>query len=126
MANIKLIIWIPGRPNVYGFVRREFKWSEKHKCFIHGGKEYTPEEFNALGEQTFYRAEDMHPAVKAIIEPVAATPAPAPVVIPPPPAVATISAAREITEDEAAAVLMRLAPHRLRKAVGRPPAVKSA
>lgn len=123
MSNIKLIIWIPGRTNVYGFVRREFKWSAKHKCFIHAGKEYTPEEFNKLGEQVFYRAEDMHPAVKVLIEPEAA-PATAPT--PEPAPVSTITTAREITEDEAVSVLMRVAPHRLKRAAGRPPALKSA
>lgn len=117
MSKIKLIIWIPGRTNIHGFVRREFKWSEKHKCFIHAGKEYTPEEFSKLTEQVFYRAEDMHPAVKVLIEPEPVAP-PAPI--------STITTAREITEDEAVSVLMRVAPHRLRRAPGRPPALKSA
>jgi len=114
--TMKLIIWVPGKPLIHGFVRREFKWSEKHKCYIHGGKEYTPEEFNAVAPQAFSRGEDMHPCAKAIVEAEAA-----PKAAPPPAPVTTISA-KEITEDDAVAVLMRIAPHRLRRGPGRPPA----
>lgn len=105
----KLIIWVPGKTNLHGFRRRDFHWNEKHKCFIHDGKEYTPAEFNAVAEKVMRRSEDMHPCVKVLddaVEAKAPAPAPAPI--------ATITA-REITEDDAVATLMRLAPHRLKK-----------
>lgn len=109
----KLIIWVPGKPNLHGYRRRDFAWSEKHKCFVHDGKEYTPDEFNAVAEKVFRRSEDMHPCVRAFDDgqkaaPVRPAPAPAPL------PVATITA-REITEEDAVATLMRLAPHRLKK-----------
>lgn len=109
----KLIIWVPGKPNLHGYRRRDFAWSEKHNCFIHDGKEYAPDEFNAVAEKVFRRSEDMHPCVRAFDDGQKAAPVrPAPVPAPLP--VATITA-REITEDDAVATLMRLAPHRLKK-----------
>ena len=109
----KLIIWVPGKPNLHGYRRRDFAWSEQHKCFVHEGKEYTPEEFNAVAEKVFRRSEDMHPCVRALDDGQKAAPVrPASVTAPAP--VATITA-REITEEDAVATLMRLAPHRLKK-----------
>lgn len=103
----KLIIWVPGKPNLHGYRRRDFAWSEQHKCFVHDGKEYTPEEFNAVAEKVFRRSEDMHPCVRVIEDGQKTAPVkPAPV--------STITA-REITEEDAVATLMRLAPHRLKK-----------
>lgn len=110
MSN--LIIYVSGRLNLNGHRIREFKWSEVHKKHIYLGRELTPEEFNPLFEKAWKNNADLMPRVMVI----GAAPA-LPVTAPAP--VATITAAREITADEAEAVLARLRPERLKQKPGR-------
>ena len=98
----KFVIWVSGRPNLYGFTRREFIWNEPLQLFIYKNKVFGEDEFNALVEEALLRYMDDHPRVKVVeFEPA-------------PPAAAD----REITVSEAEEVMQRLAPHRLKKKPG--------
>lgn len=110
--SAKLIIWIPGTPNIHGYIRRDFKWSPPHKCYLYLGRELEIEEFNRVVDKAIRENERWHPSVKAI----AAVPQEAPA------SISTLSVAREITVEEAEEVMLRLAPGRLKKMPGRKPA----
>jgi len=110
----KFIIAVGGKPLIYGYHRKEFKWSEDHKKFIYLGRLIQEAEFNEHVEKALDRYRDMNPKV-ILVE---STPA---AEVKPPAPIATISAG-EITLDMAEEVIMRLAPERLKKK----PGVKSA
>lgn len=110
----KLIIHVPGRPNLNGFRIREFVWSEAHKKHIYLGRELGLDEFNVLFDKAWKNNADLMP--KAMVVGAAA---PALPVVPVATAIATITASREITADEAEAVLARLRPERLKQKPGR-------
>lgn len=138
---MKLIIYINGRPNVHGHKRREFLWNPTHNCHVYRNTEYTPAEFNAVIEKAMSQNQDMFPMVRVVgfAETVSAPPPidltgrakelesvvaslreqiaspieEAPAMEP----IATITAAREITLDEAIAVVSRQAPNFLKKGV---------
>jgi hypothetical protein len=116
----KIIIYVPGKPIVHGYKRREFIWSEPHKCHVYMAREYELSEFNEAFEKAMKNNRDMNPMVR-VIELDAAKPAPAAAApLAPPPIinpVATISA-HEVTVEEAEEVLLRLAPDRLKKKAG--------
>lgn len=62
----KLIIWIPGKPLLNGYKRREFRWSEPHACYIYRGRELGPEEFNAEFDHAFKHNSDLQPRVRVV------------------------------------------------------------
>ncbi len=114
----KLIIWLTGRPLVYGFKRRDFIWSEAHKCYLFKGKELDEQEFNEVVEYALTSHPELHPKVKIVefSKTVAVETPPPPPFIPPP------APRLEITVEEAEAVMEQLAPDRLKKKAGRKPA----
>ncbi len=115
----KLIIWIPGKPNLHGFKRREFLWSESHKCYLYEGKEIDIAEFNVKYEKAMKTNYDMNPRVKVIDAKDSIRP-PAPSVQPTL-QVSSMAVSRSLTLDEAEAVVQRLAPERLKKKTGPKP-----
>ncbi len=108
----KLIIWISGRPNLHGFKRREFLWSESHKCYLYEGKEIEISDFNAKYEKALRTNHDMNPRVKVIdtTEAVQRTLQ-----------ISPIAVSRSLTLEEAEAVIQQLAPERLKKKTGPKP-----
>ncbi len=108
----KLILYVNGKPLLHGFHRHEFKWSQPLGCYIYEGKTLTESEFNAIADKVLRGYPDMNPSAR-IVEMSPTVPAVAPV--------STISASREITVDEAEAVLKRLAPEMLKMKPGRKP-----
>lgn len=110
----KLIIYVSGKPNIYGFKRAEFKWSQEHKKFLFLGREIEESEFNALAERALNNYHDMNPRVMFVGAPAASEESlqPAPV--------ATIGTG-EITLEMAEEVIQRLAPQRLKKKSGPKP-----
>ncbi len=63
----KLIIWVSGRPIIYGYQRQDFKWSVPHNCFIYLGRELEEKEFNEVIDKVLSRHKDKNPSVKAIV-----------------------------------------------------------
>ncbi len=116
--SVKLIIWIPGKPNIHGHKRREFLWVPAFSCYLYEGKEIEPSAFNAKYEKAMKNNGDMLPRVK-VIETASAESA-APISTPnlPPPAPELT-----ITEqlEKAEAVIERYAPERLKKKPGAKP-----
>jgi hypothetical protein len=108
----KLIIWIGGKPLLNGYRIRDFHWAVAHNCYIYEGKELDESEFNVAFEKAFRNNMDLHPKVKVVgmIAPPAKPVAP----------VAHISASKEITLDQAVAVVAELAPDKLKRPLGRP------
>lgn len=106
----KLILYVTGKPLLYGFKRGEFKWSQPHQCYIYQGKVFSESEFNAVADRVLRGFPDMFPSAR-VVELSATVPAPAPI--------ATIAQGREITVEEAEAALQRLAPEMLKKKPGR-------
>ncbi len=107
----RLIIYVTGKPNLHGHKRREFLWSPAHKLYLYGGSEISAEAFNEIYEKAMKTNADMNPRVKVVdagatvaIQHVTFTTPPAP---------------QEITEEQAVAVLQRLAPELLKKKPGR-------
>lgn len=120
--SAKLIIWIPGKPQLNGHKQREFLWSPAHSCYLYGGKEIDASEFNALYEKAVRNNADLGPRVKVLS--VDKT-----IVRAAPPAPITTITAREVSADEAEEVLQRLRPERLKKKTGpkekeKPPVVE--
>lgn len=108
----KLIIWVAGRFNLHGHKRGKFILSPAHgNIYIFEGKEFAPEEFNAKYAEAMKVGASMSPQVRVVGVGVPAD-------VPP---VATITAAHEITAEEAEAVIARLAPGRLKKRTGPKP-----
>ncbi len=110
---MKLIIWIPGKPLLNGYKRREYCWSEPHGCYIYKGRELGPEEFNAEFAECFKRNSSdgsMTPRVRVVDS----TPS---VIVRPEPVTERI-----ITVEQAETVLQEHAPHRLKKKPGPTPA----
>lgn len=110
----KLIIWIGGKPIINGYRIRDFHWNVAHACYIYEGVEIEDAKFNEKFEKAYRNHADLHPKVKVV-----ATSKPE-VQKPAPPPIATISAAKEITLEDAVAVVAQLAPERLKKMPGRP------
>ncbi len=111
----KLIIYVGGKPLINGYSRRDFHWSEAHRCYIWGGKELNDSEFNVAYEQAIKNHADLVPRVRVIsltVEPAVVVKLETVTAVEP---VATISVAREISLDDAIAVVARLAPERLKK-----------
>ncbi len=76
---MNLIIYVTGRPKIYGFKRHEFLWSEAHGVYLYGGKEIPVAEFNTTFDKVFLRYQgfqDLNPRVKVITPAVATPPAP--------------------------------------------------
>lgn len=94
----KLIIWVSGRPQIDGHVKREFRWSETHRLFIYEGREFTDAEFNAKFERAWATNDDLRPRAKVVST--------------------STSSAAEPTVDEAVATLQKLAPELLKKKPG--------
>jgi len=118
----KLIIWVPGRPLVNGPRRGKFEWSAPHQCYIYEGKEIEAAEFNAKYPAAIKSAHESRPQVRIIDAPEIAVSA----AIEAPATIATLTVAREITIEEAEAVLTRLAPHRLKQKTGPKPKAATA
>ena len=100
-----------------GYKIREFQWSELHKCYIYGGVEINENDFNAIYEKAMKNNADLNVRVRVVGGSAEPQHAPPPATLQP---VATITAAHEITVEEALAAVRRLAPQRL-KQWGRPP-----
>src|SRR6478736_9646056 len=100
----KFIICCPGRINVNGHKRREFLWSPEHNAYVYQNRVMTLEEYNKVVDRVFDKNSDLRPRVKMIED--GAAPAGAPI--------STLSAAREITLEEAIEVVRRIAPERLK------------
>lgn len=118
----KLIIYVGGKPSINGFRRREFIWSDAHKCFIYEGVEIDERDFNAKVEKAFRNNQDLNPRVKIVQfsdDPIITIQPPMPVM----PDVTTITAARVFSLAEAESVMARLAPDRLKKTPGRKPRI---
>ncbi len=111
----KLIIWVTGRPSLDGYAKREFKWSELHKKFIYEGKEIAPAEFNAKWEKAFRNNGDLFPQVWVVDAIADAPPTTPPKPIAPPQVPIALNL---ITVDQAEAVMMKLAPERLKAKPG--------
>lgn len=105
----KLIIWVPGKPLLYGYHRSEFKWSEPHQCYIYQGRVFEEKEFNGAADRALKNYADLFPSVKVVefSEPV-------------------VAERHEITVAEAEEVLIRYAPHRLKQKSGPKPAHAAA
>ena len=110
----KLIIWIGGKPLLNGYRIRDFHWTAAHNCYIYEGKEIDEADFNAKYEKAARNHLDLHPKVRVVAKS-------APEAVKAVPTVSTISASREITLEEAEAIVAQLAPERLKKRAGRPP-----
>ena len=108
----KLIIWVPGYPNMNGYARGEYQWSEKHQCYIFLGKELDPQEFNEVVETAVRRYPTMYPLVKAVESDTKPVPAPA---------LDIEEADEEMTLAKAFEIVERLAPHRLKAQPGPKP-----
>lgn len=67
----KIIIYITGKPNLHGFKRREFNWSEPHRLYLWGGRELELSEFNDAWPKAYSRNHDMNPQVRVILDAVA-------------------------------------------------------
>jgi hypothetical protein len=112
-----LIICAPGSPAANGHKRHCFLWNSDLKVFVYQNKEFTEQEFNAIATEVFKKYSHIRPFARIVkfSEGGAITPV-APVT--------TITAAHEITLEEALAVVQRLAPEKLRKTnIGRKPAL---
>jgi hypothetical protein len=101
----KLIIYVTGRPLINGYKRREFVWSEEHKLFLYGGKEFTEQEFNAIQDKVLTGNADIYPRVKVST-------------LSPPEDISDVMLPRAISAQEAEEVLEHLAPERLKKKPG--------
>lgn len=115
-----LLIYVTGKPLLYGFKRRDFFWNDTHKVFVYGG-EQTPATFNEAFEKCLKNNADMQPRVK-VVE-ITGKDAPAVVAVVAPTRTAPVAALpttvpRAITLEEAEAVVARLAPERLKKKTG--------
>jgi len=49
-AQPKLIIYLGGKPSMNGIRRRDFLWNKTHNCYVYGGGEIAPDDFNAKYE----------------------------------------------------------------------------
>jgi hypothetical protein len=111
-----LAIYINGKPRIHGHKRRDFLWSEKDGIYLYEGKMWKAEEFNEAFLRCEKRNYDMAPLVKVIaVEPTApAQPAPAekPVLAP---VVQMPPQVREMTVEEAEAVMWKHAPEKMKK-----------
>lgn len=115
----KLIIWVGGRPSLNGYRIREFQWVPAHACYVYGGAAINAADFNAAYEKALKTNSDLHPKVRVVEAGDAPQIAPAPAetktaVL----NVATVAVKREPTVEEAEAVMIRLAPERLKKKPG--------
>ncbi len=102
--SAKLIIWISGKPTLHGYKRREFIWSEAHKCYLYGGAEIESSEFNEKYDKAMKTNADMNPRVKVV---------------------GTNGSSVTnglVTLEQAEEVFTRLAPERLKKKTGPKPA----
>jgi hypothetical protein len=108
----KLIIYVTGRPLIHGYKQGPFIWSETLRTYVYQGKEFSEQEFNAIAEKTIKDYDHLHPAVKVSEFSVTSPPIA--------PSAATVNG-REITVDQAEAVMLRLAPERLKKKSGPKP-----
>ena len=97
---MKFLIYLEGNPQIQGYTRFEFKWSQKHGVYLFNGQETEKKDFNEVAARVFsipqYRL--MFPKVKLLGSEEEPT--------------------REITVAEAEEVMERLAPHRLKKKPG--------
>lgn len=102
----QFIIWVTGKPNLYGYRRRDFKWDANLNLFIFQGKIFDESTFNETVREAFEHHADFHPMVKLIstpaVEDLDSVPAP-------------------ITVEQAIEVLLREAPDRLKKKPGPKP-----
>jgi hypothetical protein len=104
----KLIIYVTGRPLIYGHKRREFVWSEAHKLYLYEGREFTEQEFNAIQDKVLTSNADIYPRVKVST-------------LSPPEDISDVVLPRAISANEAEEILLRTAPERLKKKPGHKP-----
>lgn len=95
----KLIIFVTGKPLLYGHHRGDFKWSELHQCYTYLGREFEDTEFNQHVERALKTFCEMNPSVKVV-----QFCAPR----------EKVELVREMTAQEAEDLLRRVAPERLR------------
>lgn len=103
----KIIITCPGRPAVNGHKRHSFLWNPAYACYVFENRVLTTEEYNKIADKVFDKNSHLRPRVKFLPEDTE-TLAP----------ITTLTAAREITLDEALEVVGRLAPGRLKTKPG--------
>lgn len=102
----KLIICCKGNPAVRGYKLYEMLWNDERRLYVYQGREFDELEFNDVVEKALDRHKEFHPFVKVVSTSGKAVPQ-----------VITVSA-RQITAEEAEAVLKKLAPERLKKKPG--------
>lgn len=114
----KLIIWIAGKPLLNGYKQREFTWNALYSCYIYEGREIDASDFNEVYAKAMKHNSDMNPRVRVV-----KVSAPARIESP---VQAVVHIAPPTTPEEelqaAEAVIMRLAPERLKKKTGPKPA----
>ena len=115
---LQFILYVTGKPRLHGVRKREFMWSNEHGCYVFESRTIDEKEFNLIVPQVLRKYEDMRPAVKIVTPESELQTAPLISDIPDIPP----TAPREITLDEAVAVIQKLAPDRLRNRPGRPKA----
>ena len=106
----KFIVFVRGYPLVNGYKQWHFFWDQELAVYVYKSKRFGPEEFNDVYAEAMapYQRLGLKPEVKCIDSDGVAAPAP----------ITTISVAKEVTLEEAEAVVQRLAPHRLKKKPG--------
>lgn len=117
----KFVVCISGKPNIHGYKRGEFHWNETLKLYVYQKLIFDESQFNEVVAKALDRYHDMSPKVR-VVE-VAVSQQPVEDLDTPP--IATITAAHEVTVEEAEAVMERLAPHRLKKKTGPKPALEA-
>jgi|SRR5882724_3051111 len=113
--SAKLIIYVTGKPLMHGYKMREFVWSAPHGCYLYEGAEIEAYEFNEKYAKAIKTNADLNPKVKVVGDAQFAMPLP----------IITTSYS-EMTVEEAEAVMLRLAPERLKKKPGPKPALEVA
>lgn len=63
-----LVIYLKGKPNLYGYKRKEFKWDVSLGVYVWEGRRLTPEEFNEVFEKVQTRYLEEHPKVRVVEE----------------------------------------------------------
>ena len=62
----KLIIFLTGRPQIYGYKRGDFTWSVDHKCYLWKNRILDEREFNEVADKAIHEHEIDHPSVRIV------------------------------------------------------------
>jgi hypothetical protein len=111
----KLIIWVSGRPIIYGYQRQDFKWSVPHNCFIYLGRELEEKEFNDVIDKVLSRHKDKNPSIKVMLT------APVADELPPDEVPSFGQESEDLRLKRALEIVQQLAPDMIKKKPGRKP-----